>query len=1211
MKKSKLLLVVSLFTVGALTACNSAKDVVEDLVNDDKNNNNGDAGEVLPYTVSEARNKLKTLGQTSGFEITLHYSSSDDSGEDDDGETTIGYKSDILWVKDDSAYKKTESGGIDLYGYEQGKYVFSSSTDGVTTDYTFDMMVDTVTSMFYYAYDMTGMQYQTKTSIKFLNRDAYQYSGSYVAVGAAASFTVIIDVETGITLKVAAAGSSVDGESGSAALEVTAFKTGNAVVLPELVRESSSGNGDGGNGTGGNGEGTGNGQGSGNGEGSGEGSGHTGTGEVGGNGDDTGSGIGESGDPNGEGQGGEPEDLSKYLVTAAQYKTIVTDMAYLAPTYNVKVDYVRKDDTVSSKPTLLSGTFENGTGIYAIQDVWYQNNDETINRKVYAPNAEHEGYYDFYNQINNGDWEKGSTPMQLSTYLLSQYIGLDVASLIPLSSLNEPASLSSPYYSKSNLTVKDEQETQYTLTNVKMKFENGLLVEFTFVMNRTIYEFNYLDFGRVEVQAPQVQDNTPVKHNEYIANKQFAYQKTDLKGYTGTLVTEEELATMAVSVYKFFDDNTYELDITQEGKLYVDIGTYELMVKPNDNIAELKLRQTTEYFDGEATGEKNGGNRTLQYDVRNQLVKIIHGITKSDGTRYDVEHIFTKGNEAPTKYEVPVAASNWPTTDIAQKLAKLGFSNVVPEIYSSDKLASPATAQIADNSLHITCEFANSSDAALALVGYISSLNSGENYNLDWANCDADNGLYAYLSSDNKMSLIVVYVENSAVVNIYAKKPLGAQYPTKAISDWLEENNVTDDIPEFTFDNASYSFTDGALVVTLPNSADPSNVIKTFAAKLTTELHFTVQAVGSTDVYVSPNRNVGFAFSSYESQIYVTFGNASQLPSPVTSTYPSKEIGEFFEAKNVNDELPDLSVDGAEYAFYDNKEDGEWTNTIAYSLQLDKEANLDSIISGYETLLADFTYDDAEDIYLSPNKQFEVEIYVDKAINFIGITISISEGPSLLTEFPSGFITAYLSDNNVTDSYPNLAVEGATYYVEGEKDDLGEWPENIDVNILLPEGADAEAIAKDLEGKLEGFVWNESEEFYNSLHNQINTTIYGDSSEGYIRVSISAVPEEDRDDGYARVIISVPFVTNDGEAVYLIGDFCDWEIEGAIRLEYKDNHCIATLIVPEGTTFECKLVVAAYDNPESIIRWETEGGDNRIIVINESTTIMLAWGRIV
>ena len=91
------------------------------------------------------------------------------------------------------------------------------------------------------------------------------------------------------------------------------------------------------------------------------------------------------------------------------------------------------------------------------------------------------------------------------------------------------------------------------------------------------------------------------------------------------------------------------------------------------------------------------------------------------------------------------------------------------------------------------------------------------------------------------------------------------------------------------------------------------------------------------------------------------------------------------------------------------------------------------------------------------------------------------------------------------------------------------------------------------------------------------------------------------------LLLEVEYNTNYGERIYLIGDFCNWGFEGAIAFEYDDVAGVwyAEFEVEYGTEFNCKLVVAAYDNPTEVIRWED--GGNRNFVFDEEYSETLYW----
>ncbi|MCQ2979674.1 MAG: hypothetical protein MJ245_07745, partial [Clostridia bacterium] len=60
-----------------------------------------------------------------------------------------------------------------------------------------------------------------------------------------------------------------------------------------------------------------------------------------------------------------------------------------------------------------------------------------------------------------------------------------------------------------------------------------------------------------------------------------------------------------------------------------------------------------------------------------------------------------------------------------------------------------------------------------------------------------------------------------------------------------------------------------------------------------------------------------------------------------------------------------------------------------------------------------------------------------------------------------------------------------------------------------------------------------------------------------------------------------------GQAVYLMGDYCAWDITKAIRGEFVNGKWVIVASLPVGTTTGIKFVVAAWDNPSSVITWES------------------------
>ena len=279
MKKLLTLLGTAFLAFATLTACNSGGD---------SNDNGGDddnkvQGESLPFSQTQASQKILELGATRGFEITYNTKIGDATGTETDT-VTLGYKNDVLWIAGVFAYKKGPTGSIIAYPYDETTHQYSGGYDlasiGATVS-SFDQMVVDVTAAFYYAYNPSGFTFTQKTTTTFLDRSAIQYTASFTGNGGTASYTVVVD--TGLTLKFEGSGSTIEGEFGFAEIVVTSIKLGDDVVVPTLVDDGQSGTG---TSTGGNGQGTGNGEGSGNGE---------GQGGTGGNGQGTGSGEGQGG----------------------------------------------------------------------------------------------------------------------------------------------------------------------------------------------------------------------------------------------------------------------------------------------------------------------------------------------------------------------------------------------------------------------------------------------------------------------------------------------------------------------------------------------------------------------------------------------------------------------------------------------------------------------------------------------------------------------------------------------------------------------------------------------------------------------------------------------------------------------------------------------------------------------------------------------------
>lgn len=237
--KKKFLTLITVLTVGALTACSGPELPIKS----NEEGANSESEQIkLPNTMDEAINKLYELGRTKGFEITFATAGEDDEGNDILDSTTIGFKSDIFWVDEDSAYKKVDN-TLELYEYNPTTEVYDfESAIQENEQLSFDYLIKTLTGSLYVGYQIAGDQsvgfISAEKDVKFLGRDAKEYTFSYASVEVQANVTLVFDNETGVTLKVAASAVTMT-DASSAEYEVTSFKVGDAVRVPTLNKSSS------------------------------------------------------------------------------------------------------------------------------------------------------------------------------------------------------------------------------------------------------------------------------------------------------------------------------------------------------------------------------------------------------------------------------------------------------------------------------------------------------------------------------------------------------------------------------------------------------------------------------------------------------------------------------------------------------------------------------------------------------------------------------------------------------------------------------------------------------------------------------------------------------------------------------------------------------------------------------------------------------------
>ena len=205
----------------------------------EKENESEEKGTNLELTEEQAKEKVRQLAQTDGYEIALKYTASD--SESNDLEVlTIGQKDGFTWTATDDSRTlwKEEETQFTVYRYdeEQSKFVVEQTYTkqhleslGITQMYSLDLYA----TFLYMGNVYDGLDgYHKVKDLTFVGRSATEYKLKETYGSAYVEAKVIIDKDTGLTLYWGWEGRDIEGESGSAAYEVTSFKTGAQVNVP-------------------------------------------------------------------------------------------------------------------------------------------------------------------------------------------------------------------------------------------------------------------------------------------------------------------------------------------------------------------------------------------------------------------------------------------------------------------------------------------------------------------------------------------------------------------------------------------------------------------------------------------------------------------------------------------------------------------------------------------------------------------------------------------------------------------------------------------------------------------------------------------------------------------------------------------------------------------------------------------------------------------
>ena len=294
----------------------------------------------------------------------------------------------------------------------------------------------------------------------------------------------------------------------------------------------------------------------------------------------------------------------------------------------------------------------------------------------------------------------------------------------------------------------------------------------------------------------------------------------------------------------------------------------------------------------------------------------------------------------------------------------------------------------------------------------------------------------------------------------------------------------------------------------------------------------------------------------------------------------------------------------------EGKKLGIWSDFVSVSVQLPAEENVEEIVTLFIETLTNYELNE-QDLYISPNGQLALDFSVhDSVIKITFIALNTEEDENA---FPSEFIEEYLTYFGVTDSYPELAVEGATYETYGEKDESGVWSESISIVINLPEETDEDGVQTITDGLLElldGFEYDEGENFYVSENRQIATNIFGDPDSKTITIDISAIPQEEEEQ-----VEDVTYTLDDQSRFDITEaspDFYAWVWGGNygdgmwVRVSVSEIDSVYTYELNVDSSAEGCVIVRV--NPNNDIVWEEAGReifDNTSVVWNQTDDIEL------
>ncbi len=909
--KKNLFLLVALLTAGLTISCSGLNPGGDESKGSDEqpssSQSSGDETK-LPNTKEESANKLYQLANSQGIEIAF---TAQGDGEEPDSQT-IGFKNNTLWVESEAAYQK-DGNKIAMYEYdaESQQYVFSAEMPE-SEQMSLDYLIKSLTAALYVGYEFADNSQagflSSSKSVTFLGRSATEYTYSYRGLEGMADINIVFDNETGVTLKVYA--KAVVGQEGSsqASYEITSFKVGNAVRVPNLVKRGSD---------------------------------SSDPSSSSSNPDSSSSQPGSS-----SSQPGEEPSSNHFANHLLEYDSNVNANVYvnsslalfedgsfeLSFTENKKLVAFLGKYTVDTTGTVATLVVEK---IYKEQTKEYIKDTQTWTL-VYA-----EDVYSLAVSANGIVFYKASN--SLPTHL------------------NLPAD-------QGGSTNPDDTDAQYKVSSTIWK---SMIEDCSIVTMESNFRVNTFS-----------SDAEKAFHDYYFDSGRVYSKHVDDKD-----ISED---------YHDFTSGKCEVYYKDEQGVWNKRNDYITIASFNNSIGALPIPFSAVMFSVTAkayttaswTNTYGQKYTNIMFKFNDSKLEQIH-FTDPDGIYH--EHNFSQYGEV--SFTLPEIGSGgqggqttpdskWPASDITSKLNQIGVSNLTVPAPSVDE-ANIKGVYLAltngDKALNIVIELDNETNAQIVFGYYLSAFTGFE---LDYASCDIDNGIYGLLNASK--DTIIKLAQRSNTVSLNIAKYTGNPYPASDVQTFFRNHNLSASLPSLSMDKVTYSFfaEETSAIIAMSLLGDSTLDIEASAIDILLKGGLKVAYVEADDglmaFYLDPTGSYFVSFRTEQGTTYCIITIIDEENSlPLFVSYPQKMIDSSYII-GMRDYLPKLEVNGATYAFSEGEEYGSYILSISMQANMDINKALSSLQA---SLAADFTLDNGT--YTSKNGQIIVsfETIDDKLIN--------------------------------------------------------------------------------------------------------------------------------------------------------------------------------------------------------------------------------------